>query len=68
MVIDSLPHYLRFTENISTFKIALKLSFLRERLICISQMFYYSFHFSVIVFWYFAALYFSHVFKTIVQL
>ena len=46
---NSLPYYLRFTENINTFTTILKTFFLRERLICISQTFY-SFHFSVIVF------------------
>ena len=43
-------------------KLALKLLFLRERLICISEMFY-SFHFSVIVFHLFQLIFFSCIFQ-----
>ena len=43
-------------------KLALKIFFLRERLICISQMSYYSFHFSVIVFRLFQLIFFPCIF------
>ena len=44
-------------------KLVSKLFFLRERLICISQMFYYSFHFNVIVFHLYQLIFFPCIFK-----
>ena len=58
----TLPYYLRFTENINTFKTSLK-TFLFKRTFNLhygSQMFY-SFHFSVFVFHLFQLI-FSHAF------
>ena len=63
--LNSGTHYLITLDLLKTsalLKLTLKLFFLRERLICISQMFY-SFHFTVIVFHLFQLIFFPCIFK-----